>query len=285
MIVTATLSTHNLSASQDLSAQHDLIRIGCEFLFFGIHATLFIISTYLLLSKGIRLVRARILLLSLTTIMFLASLGVIIIDMMICLQQIQGYGPGPFNNLTLSSKLIMASNVLMRVNFLLGDVIVVWRTWVVWPHNIMFRLLLAACMLGTIGAIIGNGAKSALDSVRGTEASNVYSLVMTLPPLITNLTATLLIAFQSLGIQKRNQIQMSSAKSTTRIEKTLILLVESGFIYCAVWLLILVAGFDVMKPSHHNSNIRCCSPAWTGLYPTFIVIMVSVDKIPRKHHL
>ncbi|KIK55960.1 hypothetical protein GYMLUDRAFT_263881 [Collybiopsis luxurians FD-317 M1] len=277
MLIAATSSTHYLTQARILSLQHDLIRIGCEFLFFGIHATLFITSTYLLFYKGIRLVRARIFLLLVTTVMFLASIGVIILDMMICLQQVQSYGLDSPTSLELSTQLILASNILMRVNFLLGDVIVVWRTWVVWPHSIFVRLVLAVCMLGTIGAVFGNGVKSTIDFLGNSFVSNTYSLVMSLPPLVTNLTATLLIALRVWEYRRNIKSSMRSATSTTRIEKTLILLVESGLIYCAIWLLILIAGFDVMSAAS-NALILGLAVSLTGIYPTFIVIMVSLDK-------
>ncbi|KAF5391593.1 hypothetical protein D9757_002544 [Collybiopsis confluens] len=277
MAIAVTSSPHYLDTAQDLAIRHDLIRIGCEFLFFGIHATLYITSTYLLFHKGLRLVRARIFLLLVTTVMFLASIGVIILDMMICLNQVQSYGLDSPTNKELSSQLILASNILMRVNFLLGDVIVVWRTWVVWPRNLIVRAVLAICMLGTIGAVFGNGVKSTLDSLRDTPASNTYSLVMTLPPLFTNLVATLLIALRVWDYRRNIKSSMRSATSTTKIERTLILLIESGLVYCAIWLLVLIAGFDVMTPAS-NTLILGLAVSLTGLYPTFIVIMVSLDK-------
>ncbi|KAF5343455.1 hypothetical protein D9758_011842 [Tetrapyrgos nigripes] len=266
-----------LTEKQIVSVQNAIIRIGCEFLFFGIHAILYIISTYLLFYKGIRVVKARMLLLLLTSVMFLASLGVVIIDMIMVLRQAQTYGLNAPSTRELNLELRLASNVLMRFNFLLGDVIVVWRTWVVWPHNIKIKLLLTFCMLGTIGAIIGNGTKAALDLVRQTPESATYSLVMTLPPLITNLTATLLIALKVWEYRRNIKSSISSAKSTTRIEQMLMLLVESGLIYTAVWLLILIAGFDVMT-SANNILILGIAVSLTGIYPTFIVIMVSLEK-------
>jgi len=99
----------------------------------GIHAILYFISTYLLLYalfcffapsgiyqfvsyKGIRLVRARFLLLVLTSAMFLASIGVIIIDMIMVLRQAQTYGLNAPTSKELNLQLRLASNVLMRVN-------------------------------------------------------------------------------------------------------------------------------------------------------------------------
>ncbi|THU90205.1 hypothetical protein K435DRAFT_781329 [Dendrothele bispora CBS 962.96] len=277
MASTPSTSSHYLTDTQILSVQHAIIRIGCEFLFFGIHALLYFISTYLLFYKGIRLVKARILLLILTSIMLLSSLGVIIIDMMMVLRQILTYGRDAPSTKELNLELRLASNVLMRVNFLLGDVIVVWRTWVVWPHNWKIRLLLAICMLGTIGAIVGNGTKAAIDYVRDTPVSSTYSLVMTLPPLVTNLVATLLIALKVWEYRRNIKSSISSARSTTRVEQMLILLVESGFVYCAVWLIILIAGFDVMS-SANNILILGLAVSLTGIYPTIIVILVSLER-------
>ncbi|KAG7086930.1 hypothetical protein E1B28_002846 [Marasmius oreades] len=284
MVIAATsINANYLTDSQVLAVQHVVIRIGLEFLFFGIHALLFIVSTWLLFRKGIGLVRARIFLLILTSVMFLASLGVIIIDMMICLRQASSYGRNAPMTRNLTFDLRLASEVLMRLNFLLGDVIVVWRTWVVWSHSLRVWLLLAVCLLGTIGTSIANATMAIIDFVRNTQGPNTLSLVLTLPPLITNSMATSLIALKVWNYWKQikpmfqTTTTTTSGKFSTRTEQVLILLVESGFLYCAVWLLILIAGFDVMTPAN-NTLIRGIAVSLTGIYPTFIVIMVSLDK-------
>ncbi|KAI3606444.1 hypothetical protein WG66_009617 [Moniliophthora roreri] len=276
MTLVAKASTHYLTQSQVAAIQHVIVRIGCEFLFFGIHALLFIISTFLLFRKGIR-TNARLLLLLLTSTMFLSSLGVIIIDMIMCLRQVTSYGQNAPTTRELNLELRLASNVLMRFNFLLGDVIVVWRTWVVWWDNLRVKMLLAFCMLGTLGAIVGNGTKAALDFVRETPAPNTYSLVMTLPPLVTNITATSLIALKVWEYRRSIKSSISSARSTTRAEQILVLLIESGFLYCGIWLLILIAGLDVMTPAV-NTLILGIAVSLTGIYPIFIIIMVSLEK-------
>ncbi|KAF9255082.1 hypothetical protein L218DRAFT_1008957 [Marasmius fiardii PR-910] len=279
MAIVAASTPHYLTGSQVLAVQHVIIRIGLEFLFFGIHALLFLASTWLLFRKGLGRVRARVLLLVLTSVMFLASLGVITIDMIMCLRQATSYGLNALSTRELNLELRLASNILMRLNFLLGDVVVVWRTWVVWSHSLKVRLLLAVCMLGTIGAVIGNGTKAALDLVRETPGPDTLSLVLTLPPLITNLVATSLIGLKTWIYRKAVKLSLTTgtSKSSTRAENVLILLVESGFLYCAVWLLILIAGFNVMT-SASNTLILGIAVSLTGIYPTFIVIMVSLDK-------
>ncbi|KAG7086934.1 hypothetical protein E1B28_002850 [Marasmius oreades] len=277
----SSINTNYLTGSQVLAVQHVIIRIGLEFLFFGIHALLFIVSTWLLFQKGIGLVRARILLLIITSVMFLASFGVIISDMMICLRQASSYGLNAPTTRELTFGLRLASEVLMRLNFLLGDVIVVWRTWVVWSHSLSARLLLAVCMLGTISTAIANATTAILVFVRNTPGPNTLSLVLTLPPFITNSVATSLIAVKAWYYRKQIKSMLTtsttSRMSSTRVEQVFILLVESGFVYCAVWLLILIAGFDVMTPAN-NTLICGIAVSLTGIYPTFIVIMVSLGK-------
>lgn len=281
MITTTTSAdTNHLTAAGVLAVQHMIVRIGLEFLFFGIHGLLYLVSTWLLVRKGLGAVGcAKVLLLIVTTIMFLASLGVVIIDMMICLRQASSYGLNAPSTRDLTFGLRLASEVLMRLNFLLGDVIVVWRTWVVWSHSISAKLLLAFCMLSTIGTGIGNGTITIIDFVRNTPRSNAFSLVLTLPPLVTNIVATLLIGLKAWGYRKQIKSILASerTRTSTRAEHVLILLVESGFLYCAVWLIILIAGLDVMTPAN-NTLILGIAVSLTGIYPTFIVITVSLNK-------
>ncbi|KAF9257122.1 hypothetical protein L218DRAFT_1019605 [Marasmius fiardii PR-910] len=256
------MNANYLTAAQVLAVQHVIIRIGLEFLFFGF---------------GV--IRARMLLLVLTSVMFLASLGVVIIDMMICLRQASSYGLDAPTTRDLTFDLRLASEVLMRVNFLLGDVIVVWRTCVVWSDSLKARLLLVLCMLATIGTGIANGAITILDFVRNASRSNAFSLLLTIPPLVTNLLATLLIGLRVWNYRRQIKSILTEKRSrtSTRVEHILVLLVESGVFYCAVWVLILLAGLDVMTPAN-NTLIDGIAVSLTGMYPTFIVIMVSLNK-------
>ncbi|KAG7092154.1 hypothetical protein E1B28_008523 [Marasmius oreades] len=200
-IARASMNANYLTNSQLLAVQHTIIRIGAEFLFFGIQALLFIVSTWLLFRKGIGAVRARVFLPILTSIMFLASLGVIIIDRMISLRQASSYG--------LNAPVIACG---MHVS-----------------HD-------------------RHSTTAILDFVRNTQGPNTLSLVLTLPPLITNLVATSLIALKVWDYRKQIKSILTTSTtsriSSTRTEQVLLVLVGNGFLYCAVWLLILIAGFD-----------------------------------------
>ncbi|KAF9255078.1 hypothetical protein L218DRAFT_1008953 [Marasmius fiardii PR-910] len=273
------MNANYLTAAQVLAVQHVIIRIGLEFLFFGLHTLLYLVSTWLLVRVGFGVIRSRMLLLILTSVMFLASLGVVIVDMMICLHQASSYGLDAPTTRSLTFDLRLASEVLMRLNFLLGDVIVVWRTWVVWSNSLKARLLLAFCMLATIGTGIGNGAITILDFIRNASRSNAFSLILTIPPLVTNIVATLLIGLQVWNYRKHIKLILTEERSrtSTRVEHVLVILIESGVFYCAVWVLILLAGLDVMTPAN-NTLIDGIAVSLTGMYPTFIVIMVSLNK-------
>lgn len=48
-------------------------------------------------------------------------------------------------------ELVSANDVFVRIVYVLSDVIVVQRAWVLWPQNRKVRILLCGCVLATIG--------------------------------------------------------------------------------------------------------------------------------------
>ena len=62
-----------------------------------------------------------------------------------------------------------------------------------------------------------------------------YSLIMTMPLLWTNVIATAAIGYKTWGYKKMVGDLLRQAKRMTATELTMLLLVESGAIYCIIW--------------------------------------------------
>lgn len=99
--------------------------------------------------------------------------------------------------------------------FLVGDMIVVWRAWVVWPGHRLARFLLILCACGSIGtcrALASSDNAEATLALAGTVTNGVWegqslhgtrqtpeldrTLIVALPLLATNLVASILIAIR-----------------------------------------------------------------------------------------
>ncbi|THU81273.1 hypothetical protein K435DRAFT_476940 [Dendrothele bispora CBS 962.96] len=87
-----------------------------------------------------------------------------------------------------------------QLNFLISDIIVVWRAWIMFPYSSIARFALIASIIGTSAGVV-------VDTVMTTEeiTQNIDYLVerplriliCTLPVLATNLVSTLLMAYKT----------------------------------------------------------------------------------------
>ncbi|THU84169.1 hypothetical protein K435DRAFT_928816 [Dendrothele bispora CBS 962.96] len=130
---------------------------------------------------------------------------------------------------------------LQRLNYLLSDAVIVWRALVLFPEYRHVKFILIICMIvstDNLQAFYAAGtfvdcilaANTIFHNPNSSGGKNL-NLTMTLPLLITNMISTLLI-----GSQVRSYHMFNSTPGTTsKARRILILLIESGTIYCLLW--------------------------------------------------
>jgi len=69
---------------------------------------------------------------------------------------------------------------------------------------------------------------------------------------------------------------------SVRVDRVFALLIESGFIYCCIWILYLISAFQVL-PDPGFTVMDAVLLFISGLYPTLIVILVGMQKSPVEH--
>ncbi|KAJ7589194.1 hypothetical protein C8J56DRAFT_1075612 [Mycena floridula] len=153
------------------------------------------------------------------------------------------------------------ANLFLRLNFWISDSIVVWRAWVLWTHHIWARGLLIFCLLLSIG-----------DPPMGPT-----TLILTLPLFLTNFIATFLIGYKvwEYRMEIKRTLGISKHKRS-KVEKILILLTESGTIYCGLLLFTLVNG--ITSHSARYEIVISIVPELTVIYPIIIILLVALDK-------
>ncbi|TFK87851.1 hypothetical protein K466DRAFT_586036 [Polyporus arcularius HHB13444] len=175
----------------------------------------------------------------------------------------------------------------LTVNVVIGDAIVWWRAWVLWPGDSLVRcmcvvMILATMVLGAMDTATTCGAQ-----VPGWVLINPSRVALF--SLLTNAVATTLIAYRA---WKHRRLIMSYLKARgssprTQVERTLALLVESGVLFCAFWVIIVVYEFSEVKyPAFEVSAfahglyyvIRGCLVPLIGMYPTVVIIVCAVNK-------
>ncbi|KAI0707437.1 hypothetical protein C8T65DRAFT_740370 [Cerioporus squamosus] len=196
----------------------------------------------------------------------------------------------------------------LTVNVLIGDSIVWWRAWVLWPNSrvvrlgciIMILLTTSTGIMNTRDAcsvhaqVLHSGSEKFITTqpeiVGATSgiifSGDVWGMAAGLCSLLTNTVATALIAYRAWEHRRIILSYLNSSSPRTQVERTLALLVESGVFYCALWLVIAVYEFSSLSPmlkgSAYQNNfyyiMEGCLVPIIGMYPTLVIILCAVDK-------
>ncbi|RDX41701.1 hypothetical protein OH76DRAFT_1489272 [Lentinus brumalis] len=112
---------------------------------------------------------------------------------------------------------------------------------------------------------------------------DIWGIVVGAFSLLTNVAATTLIAYR---VWEHRRIIMSYLKGSSprsQVERTLALLVESGLLYCVLWVFIMVyeiqCAYGVSEFAYGFSYVMSgCIVPLIGMYPSLIIIVCAVDK-------
>ncbi|KAH8981319.1 hypothetical protein EDB92DRAFT_1953202 [Lactarius akahatsu] len=173
---------------------------------------------------------------------------------------------------------------ITRLMYILSDIVCAWRAVVLWNRDKHIIAILLLLILGTTAAA---GCELGLDPVPPSGQSGFQSdrgpLIMVGPTLGTNLVSTGLIAWKAwehrVGVKKH----LGEASRSVRVERVFALLVESGFIYCCVWIVYLISALDLM-PDPGFAVMDNVLLFVSGLYPTLIIILVAMQKSPVQYY-
>ncbi|KAF5353821.1 hypothetical protein D9758_010575 [Tetrapyrgos nigripes] len=221
-----------------------------------------------------------------------------------------GYNPPDPDWLTrVMANITIAGAFMHRLNFLASDGIVVWRAWVLFPRNLTVRIVLVLCMIGSTGELkidvylsardgltnlnlkvgilvdAGRGAARVLEdpAAQGdgqAPGAPVGGLVMSLPLFITNVIATLLIGHKArMHRQEMKKNLASCSNSVVKVQKVLLLLVESGVAYCILWIFYTASAFfnGAVKSTASFEIFGIAMPLLSGLYPIIVILIVTLE--------
>ncbi|KAI0744306.1 hypothetical protein C8Q80DRAFT_890132 [Daedaleopsis nitida] len=204
----------------------------------------------------------------------------------------------------------------LTVNVVLGDAMVWWRAWVLWRSSRTVRAICVLLISATFatGVIVTTHACSNLNtldtsvlfyadggvSTRGTGTvgsfftADSWGLATSALSLGTNIVATSLIAYKAWHHRRSVACHLRMGSARTQVEKALTLFVESGMLYCILWVFIVVyqslAGSDSEDPGYgvrgteerftygFDYVLEGCLIPLIGIYPTLIIILVALDR-------
>ncbi|KAF9258490.1 hypothetical protein L218DRAFT_799160, partial [Marasmius fiardii PR-910] len=261
--------------------------------FFGIYAILTVFSIYVMTKTGVRNGMRKYLLL-MSIFMFFVATGYWIAKLLVLLFQIQNIVdntpppiPTPIDPST-HTELILGAVVL--INYALTDTVVVWRAWVLCSDSyrkyLYIPLFFLCCASVTVSATIiiritiqsiphADGDKSDPRIKVLTRAIDICQVSNYGFSLLLNLSATALIALKSWYFRKWIKFELSAIQShRTRGEKIMLLLIESGVLYCISVIIALVftvirLPFGTLGDLYTPVNIQIA-----GIYPLVVLLLV-----------
>jgi len=245
---------------------------------YGMFLAVYLISIRILLSKG-PLLRSveQMFLFGITAIIFILSTIVIVLGPGLMSQviptMIKTMDP-TFDRVWSIHKLYVVSSmmtVITGLNPILSDVVCAWRAMVLWKYDRRVVTILSICLLGTFAACIYDFHLEFTQGVQPRHFADC-ALILTVPILVTNVLSTSLIAWKAWDYHQTVGAHFKKGRSFGRVEKVLVLLVESGFIYLIVWMFYLLSSFSIL-PGAGSYMVNTVMVFISSMYPVSINVL------------
>ncbi|KAI1792561.1 hypothetical protein LXA43DRAFT_326477 [Ganoderma leucocontextum] len=284
-------------------ADHLVIVIISTFLY-GVLSLLVATSTYILISQGVTRIGHKLLLLGTlllyasSVVYWAASLGFVVNSNKVLSNAVGGlfsssYSGDPEGHIPGVRTWSCIMSAAFTVNICIGDSIVWWRARVLYPDNRVIRriccfLFSSTFVLGIISTVssVRIAAKDTSASFPIVYTGDRWGVAAVAFSLATNSFSTSLIGYKAW--QHRSFLRAhlgAGSRTTTSVVKMLALLVESGMVYCLIWLLVLAYHICDTVGSPQGPFWRAVSyihgaalaPA-IAIYPMTIVVLVALNK-------
>ncbi|KAL0571574.1 hypothetical protein V5O48_010393 [Marasmius crinis-equi] len=186
--------------------------------------------------------------------------------------------------------LALPMELLFCTNMVFGDAVVIWRAWVISRGTRLHSLVWVPMimLLSSVGFIVFAMNCLAAEGWTGSTTIPIGSRVCKWAEpiawgisLITNLISTMIIAVRA---WKYRRFLREGRLNTSRFRahRILIMLVESGFIYCISWLTQVVIFLEIQRGYKFIFFLRSflypLGDQIPGIYSTLIIIVVHMKR-------
>ncbi|KAJ7584645.1 hypothetical protein C8J56DRAFT_1054101 [Mycena floridula] len=240
----------------------------CASLGYGSYSISAMIAIYVLIRRGgLCKSRARRILLGFIVIMLLSTTACFIADMGMSILQ--------YKILMATAQISSAStatrwwkrcaivySIVMHIMLLMGDMIVVWRAWVLCDRRAI-QVVLSCCILGSVAANIAHPAKL----IESFGDGAYIPATVALGP--HQRLATKHGELCRISVRK----YLSNISQVTRAEKVLLLLIESGFVYLAIWIFVVTLLLIPSAITLYWYSITF-APYFLAMNPVIIILLV-----------
>ncbi|KAJ7650983.1 hypothetical protein FB45DRAFT_780274 [Roridomyces roridus] len=275
--------------------QYCVMSLVFQTFFFGIYTLLTGFSTRMLLARKLR-TNTNKMIFGLTTFMYLLSAAhwaYNVADALDFMSEFTKYAQHPDGLLpdhTTVSEWSPLWNAVVLINYVLSDAVVVWRAWVICGRGhrkylwitigflfitgITVFLTIVLRIIGTVQSPFKN-LPSASVLERRIDILQVTTLITS---LLSNLTATGVVGATTLYHWRSFREAFSDEKKQTSTNRILLLVVESGVIYC--FFAILTLSFSVIRLPHGTLGdlYTPIQVQIAGVYPCAVLLLVSSQR-------
>ncbi|KAJ7584607.1 hypothetical protein C8J56DRAFT_1090409 [Mycena floridula] len=257
----------------------------CAALGYGYYSILAVATIYVLIRRrGFHKSLARCVLLGFIVTMLLVSTACFIVDieMSILQDKIIGGSLGSLSTaITSWERCTIVYVISVHIMFFMSDLIVIWRAWVLCDRR-SIRIVLFCCILASIA---GNAIHVAQQIRFWDDAIPEGSRrFITIPVLLllasSNFVATSAIAHKAWICRVSVRKELDNISQTTRAEKVLLLLIESGAVYLGGSGIVVVILFLVPSNGRAYLYIAEFAPYITVLYPVIVILLVTGRDAP-----
>ncbi|KAJ7186372.1 hypothetical protein C8R46DRAFT_1341823 [Mycena filopes] len=242
-------SPEELILSYGQSLYRNFVPHNVGYVFYGIYLVVFAIYLWTTLQSPRSTFGSR-LLLSAMLLLCLSSTAQYVTDMIMSLEQMQVYltwtsVPLPDRRavwLRTHSGLYKAQRWPTAFNFVISDLIVIWRASVVYPLRRSIQVSLWAVALADVGVWLCAASLTSRDAIRRSQDLSIDETINTVAnclSIFTNLVGTGAIGVKAWN-QRRSMRQAAMGAWSSNVPRVLLLLVETGGFWAIVQLVFVV---------------------------------------------
>ncbi|KAJ7367598.1 hypothetical protein DFH08DRAFT_677236 [Mycena albidolilacea] len=172
---------------------------------------------------------------------------------------------------------------LRMLNMIIGDAVLIWRTWVVYQGRILAIFLPCILLLVSfvftlidITCLAYDGPLPGVEQICPKAAILAWALSVG-----TNVTCTILVGFKAWHVDIFAELNLPGKPHRIATEKILLTFVDSGFIYSLLWLSQVIGYLNYTRDSpwqYVYEVLVSMGYQITGIYPTLVIVIVNFQR-------
>ncbi|KAH8831587.1 hypothetical protein DL96DRAFT_1706014 [Flagelloscypha sp. PMI_526] len=308
-MASTTVPTTSLNADEadalhliGISLIEDIYSVVLETVYWTVNAILFSTAVYILISRGRKnwstacMLAAVFILFGSCSSIYGLEVGLMLVRYKIRLVSHPDWAITERNAYVKShfKEFGLGMETLWMLNMIIGDAVVIWRAWILWPGRRIVLLLPLIFLAGTFSfAVLAIWclAEDSFNSLSRVVGSSSRTCSWAEPiawamSLCTNIVATSLIAVKAWQHRQLLKRHFEVQPRKSQAQKALMLLIESGSLYCVLFLLQIVGFFTFTRTDSRFYLYGAIEPfgeQLSGIYPTAIIVIVALQQTVHAH--